>query len=249
MSYAGKQKNNIAIKIKEKKKLSSSSAYQKKCKPILYRRQKLKRFLHYSSLLISTFIFIIMTIDIAKPDLIRPKKVSDFSTQNIEETKLEYFYRIGKSEKQIQVNNFTDIAVDISKFIPIATSVIIQSPIMYITYAGAYVVETLTGSLLRVVVKAPRPDDFYNKTSFPSGHTMYIFSIATILLIALKNKFSGIVMFCFAVLIAYCRILANRHFITDVIAGATIGCSITIFCYFIVLQLNSILRIFKSKYL
>ena len=49
-----------------------------------------------------------MTIDIAKPDLIRPKKVSDFSTQNITETQLEYFYRIGKSEKQIQVNNFTD---------------------------------------------------------------------------------------------------------------------------------------------
>ena len=249
MSYSGKQKNDIAIKIKEKKKLSSSSAYQKKNKQIKYHRSKWKQFLYYSSLFVSTFIFIIMTIDIAKPDLIRPKKVSDFSTQNITETQLEYFYRIGKSEKQIQINNFTDIAVDISKFIPIATSVIIQSPIMYITYAGTYIVETLTGSLLRVVVKAPRPDDFNNKTSFPSGHTMYIFSIATILLIALKNKFSGIIMLCFAISIAYCRILANRHFITDVIAGATIGCSVTIFCYFIVLQLNSILRIFRSKYL
>ena len=247
MSNSSKQKNNIAIKIKEKKKLSSSSAYQKKNKPIKYRRSKWKQFLYYSSLFVSTIVFIIMTIDIAKPDLIRPKKVSDFSTQNLFETKLEYFYRIGKSEKQIQINNFTDIAVDVSKFIPIATSVIIQSPIMYITYAGAYMAETLIGSLLRVVVKAPRPDDFNNKTSFPSGHTIYIFSIATILFITLKNKFASIPMFCFAIFIAYCRVLANRHFATDVIAGATIGCSVTIFCYFIVLQLNSVLKIFKSK--
>lgn len=248
MPHEGKRKNDIAIKIEEKKKLSSNSIYQKNNKSILYHYPKWKNFFYYLSLFASTAIFIIMTIDIAKPELIRPKKVSDFSSKNITETKLEYFYRIGKSERQIRINNFTDISVDIAKFIPVATAIIIQNPIMYVAYAGSYITETLTGSLLRVLIKAPRPDDVNSRTSFPSGHTIYIFSIATILFIVLKNKLIGFLMFCFAVFIAYCRVLANRHFVIDVICGATIGCSITIFCYLMVCHLNSVLKIFKLKH-
>ena len=242
----GKQQNEIAIKIKEKKKINNSFGYQKKDKPIMHCHSKWKKFLYYSSIFCATLIFIVMTIDIAKPDLIRPKKVSDFSSKNITETKLEYFYRIGKSEKQIRINDFTDIVVDVSKFIPIALSVIIQHPFMYVAYAGSYITETLTGSVLRVMVKAPRPDDINNKTSFPSGHAIYIFSVATMLLIVLRNKFFGVLMFCFAIFIAYCRVLANRHFPIDVICGACIGVFITSFCYLVLIQLNSGLRIFKN---
>jgi undecaprenyl-diphosphatase len=61
------------------------------------------------------------------------------------------------------------------------------------------------------------PDQF----SFPSGHTMTAFAIATSLSLFYPSLTAGL-FFC-AVSIGISRILLGMHFLSDVIAGAAIG--------------------------
>lgn len=201
----------------------------------------------YGLIISSTIIFLIMLCDTIKPDLIRPKKVSDFSTKNKIENIKDYFIRIGKTDKQIKINKITDITTDILKFTPIIISVASKHPIMYITYAGSYITETIFGSGIRVIVKAPRPDDTENKTSFPSGHSIYVFSVATILFLFFRNKYITALSFCLALVVSYGRILSNRHYFIDVFCGAIIGCGFSILCFIIVTEINNKLRIFEKR--
>jgi len=61
------------------------------------------------------------------------------------------------------------------------------------------------------------PDQF----SFPSGHTMTAFAVATPLLLFYPTLTIGL-LFC-ALSIAASRILLGMHFLSDVLAGALIG--------------------------
>ena len=57
--------------------------------------------------------------------------------------------------------------------------------------------------------------------SFPSGHTCFAFSAATVCFI--YNKKLGVLMYAFASLIAFSRLYLYMHFPTDVICGALLG--------------------------
>jgi len=61
------------------------------------------------------------------------------------------------------------------------------------------------------------PDQF----SFPSGHTMTAFAVATPLLLFYPTLTIGL-LFC-AISIAMSRILLGMHFLSDVLAGVLIG--------------------------
>lgn len=201
----------------------------------------------YGLIVSSTIIFLIMLCDMIKPDLIRPKQVSDYSTKNKVEKIEDYFFRIGKTDKQIKVNKITDITTDILKFTPIIISIASKHPIMYITYAGTYITETIFGSGLRVIVKAPRPDDVENKTSFPSGHSIYVFSVATILFLFFRNKYITSLLFGLAFAVCYGRILSNRHYFIDVFCGAVIGSGFTILCFIVTTEINNRFNIFEKR--
>ena len=62
------------------------------------------------------------------------------------------------------------------------------------------------------------PDQF----SFPSGHTMTAFAVAIPLALYYPDLTAGL-LFC-ALSVAVSRILLGMHFLSDVIAGAFIGC-------------------------
>src|SRR5208283_4016692 len=61
------------------------------------------------------------------------------------------------------------------------------------------------------------PDQF----SFPSGHTITAFAVALPLSMAYPEMAAGL-LFC-AVSVAISRILLGMHFLSDVLAGATLG--------------------------
>jgi len=64
------------------------------------------------------------------------------------------------------------------------------------------------------------PDQF----SFPSGHTITAFAVALSLSLAYPDMAAGL-LFC-AVSVAISRILLGMHFLSDVLAGATIGATL-----------------------
>ena len=72
----------------------------------------------------------------------------------------------------------------------------------------------------------------YELTSFPSGHAITAFSLATAVSILFPR--AGIPAFIVAVSIGISRILITAHYLSDVIAGASIGilCTLAVKYYF-----------------
>ena len=64
------------------------------------------------------------------------------------------------------------------------------------------------------------PDQF----SFPSGHTITAFAVAIPLLLFYR-RWAAPLLFC-AASVAASRIALGMHFLTDVVAGAAIGCAL-----------------------
>jgi membrane-associated phospholipid phosphatase len=63
--------------------------------------------------------------------------------------------------------------------------------------------------------------------SFPSGHTVTIFSTTLIIAYWCKNKFWGLPLLLLAVLVGYSRMYLSQHFFEDVTAGSAIGVVVT----------------------
>lgn len=63
--------------------------------------------------------------------------------------------------------------------------------------------------------------------SFPSGHTVTIFSTTLIIAYWAKNKVWGFPLFVLAVLVGYSRMYLSQHFFEDVTAGSVIGLVVT----------------------
>jgi hypothetical protein len=60
-------------------------------------------------------------------------------------------------------------------------------------------------------------------TSFPSGHTVGAFALAGVLMLASPSKTMRIAAFLLALSVAVSRVLAFRHWTSDVLASAAIG--------------------------
>lgn len=100
---------------------------------------------------------------------------------------------------------------------------------------GVLGTETLLDSLivvgvLKEVFRRNRPDeknagDFWGGgTSFPSGHAIQIWSIASLLDNEYKHKkIVGITAYSLAAIVSAARIAAQKHFASDVVAGGTMG--------------------------
>ncbi len=77
---------------------------------------------------------------------------------------------------------------------------------------------------VKFLTKRKRPDEELTNpwnSSFPSGHTSGAFATATIL--SFRHRNLRIPLYTWATLVGFSRIYLNRHWTTDVIAGALIG--------------------------
>jgi len=94
----------------------------------------------------------------------------------------------------------------------------------------------LLTSILKVTVRRRRPGGG-SRTSFPSGHTSASFAAATFLARSFGDtlpapfQWSGYLFYIPAVVVGFNRVEGNRHFPTDVAAGALLGTLVTNLVY------------------
>lgn len=98
-----------------------------------------------------------------------------------------------------------------------------------------------TGILTQVIkriVAAPRPMAYFSpKTfpffindvihsglnSFPSGHTVTAFAVATVLAVHTSSQWGKLLFLLAAILVGFSRIYLSQHFLSDVLGGAAFG--------------------------
>ncbi|MEO9869304.1 phosphatase PAP2 family protein [Ekhidna sp.] len=73
--------------------------------------------------------------------------------------------------------------------------------------------------------------DLLEYHSFPSGHSMTAFALATFLVLMLQNNKYSIVILILATLTALSRVYLGQHFLLDVVAGSLIGTIIATIYY------------------
>jgi membrane-associated phospholipid phosphatase len=105
----------------------------------------------------------------------------------------------------------------------------------WISYAVAMAIAGLVAGigaqLVKLVTGRARPELWLgaaryapgSSTSFPSGHTVGAFALAGVLVFASPNRTLRIVAFVLATAIGVSRILAFRHWPSDVFASASVG--------------------------
>ncbi|MCR8923253.1 phosphatase PAP2 family protein [Dasania sp. GY-MA-18] len=106
----------------------------------------------------------------------------------------------------------------------------------------AFAIERLLYLLLKNALKRPRPPEAIpsfcsivrasDQFSFPSGHTMAAFLLAG--LCAMQFPYWALPLYGWALLVGVSRVIMGVHFPSDILAGATLGCSIAAVVRFMV---------------
>jgi len=110
--------------------------------------------------------------------------------------------------------------------------------------ASSYAVTSLSAQIIKYIFDAPRPLLYFKDEvdrihlvkgvemlhvhSFPSGHTVSIFTLGVIFTYWSKNKAWGPVFLLIAVMVGYSRMYLSQHFFEDVTAGSVIGTILTV---------------------
>ena len=139
-------------------------------------------------------------------------------------------------------NDYHNPIDDYAQYIPIAELYIadmmgVQSRNHWFDQTKYLFISNLISALithgLKNSVYKTRPDGSGNN-SFPSGHTSFAFTNATVLFYEFKDSspllaYSG---YAFSTTTATFRVLNNRHWVSDVLVGAGIGMLVTSIVYY-----------------
>lgn len=124
-----------------------------------------------------------------------------------------------------------------------------------LTLLAAYITSGLFAQLLKAIFSEPRPSLYfkltahhynhfvegvtlYSQNSFPSGHTVSAFAMATLFALFYKNNFIDLLFLFLALLVGYSRMYLGQHFLPDVVGGAITGTVFGMFSYYFLYQRN-----------
>lgn len=109
-----------------------------------------------------------------------------------------------------------------------------------LTLLLAYSFTGIIAQVIKPIVESPRPETYFyprhlsffiddiinnGNNSFPSGHTVTAFTLATILAFYTVKNWPHLLLLVMAVLVGFSRIYLSQHFLTDVLAGSLLGVS------------------------
>lgn len=75
--------------------------------------------------------------------------------------------------------------------------------------------------------------DYHSNNSFPSGHTLTAFAIATFLAIVIRNKNWSALLFFYALLVGISRMYLLQHFFIDIYVGSALGLLSTFLAFYV----------------
>ncbi len=116
-----------------------------------------------------------------------------------------------------------------------------------VTIVVAFLFTGLVAQIIKPFVHSPRPALYFaprhlsffidsiihsGNTSFPSGHTITIFAVTTILALYTSNKWYQLLLLIVAAAVGFSRVYLSQHFLLDVIAGSVIGFAGAILCVY-----------------
>ena len=103
----------------------------------------------------------------------------------------------------------------------------------------AFLLSALLAQVLKAFFGMPRPWEVFEHgekyayfidgitrrgfSSFPSGHSTTVFTLATMLAFFERNKIANLLYLLVAVVVGYSRIYLGQHFLTDVLMGSFLG--------------------------
>lgn len=115
----------------------------------------------------------------------------------------------------------------------------------------AFLVSALVAQVLKNLFSMPRPKQYFEQgqypyfidgvthvgfSSFPSGHSVSIFALMTLLALFEKNKKWNILYLLGAVAVGYSRIYLGQHFLGDVLMGSFIGVTLSVLVHLFYLE-------------
>lgn len=166
-----------------------------------------------------------------------------FSVQGYVAIQKDWFYDLNHyfGKYEATAFNLTQLG-DASIFLSFLILLVIYAPKFWESLLSALLVSAVLCKFLKELFSIPRPAEILNKDSFiivgrtldgfsslPSGHTVTVFTILTVILFAFMPKkiiYKGIWIFLllgFGYLIGLSRVAVGAHFPFDVFIGSLIG--------------------------
>jgi hypothetical protein len=97
--------------------------------------------------------------------------------------------------------------------------------------AEALIDAAIVGEVIKEIAQRPRPHSanepgqfFEGGNSFPSGHSLAAFSVATVVAMEYhKHVWVGVIAYTLASMVAVSRFTGSNHFLSDILVGSAIG--------------------------
>jgi len=200
-------------------------------KNVINNYSKLTLSLYFSPLLILLIIFLLLY------------NHDSINVVNYIQFQKKWFFLINSKLSQFPIilNNLTQFGSELI-FLSFLSIFIVYAPKLWESFLSAWVISILLSRSLKILFSVPRPAAIFDNNEFiiigekltgnnslPSGHSITVFTILTVLMFAfmpqkLKYKISWFVLFIITgLMLGITRVGVGAHYPLDVVIGSVIG--------------------------